>query len=183
MYSTRVILLWLLCLYAEDGECRDQGKSDELFGHSIRKAINSETGLEKNAARLAGQKTAAYPPLERPECQQCYESVFLSSWKPPPVTETLDRTTAFESQDRGLRADDGGDRGDVGPVEPIHESQTSSLNAHVELRSISVLAHNSKGPASVGVRHPARVVKIRSKVPISDKILDALSRNSLIKED
>lgn len=39
------------------------GRVYELFGNRILTAINSETGLEQNAALSTGEKMAAYPPL------------------------------------------------------------------------------------------------------------------------
>ena len=41
VYSTRVILLWLLNVYADDGKCINERGYDELFGHKIRKASDS----------------------------------------------------------------------------------------------------------------------------------------------
>lgn len=58
--QSEVILQWLLGVYAKD---TNQGEYDELFGNRILTAINSETGLEQNAALSTGEKMAAYPPL------------------------------------------------------------------------------------------------------------------------
>lgn len=51
-----MILQWLLGVYAKD---TNQGEYDELFGNSILTAINSETGLEQNAALSTGKKNGS----------------------------------------------------------------------------------------------------------------------------
>lgn len=178
VYSMGVILLWLLGVYAEDGEYANEREYDKLFGDTIRRAINSSNSSEKTVALSIGQRMAAYSPTKRPTIQQCWESDFFDIWEPPPVKQVMDQTAAAESTgvNGGLKAEK------EGSEESIHKKQTPHTNKHLQVRSTSVLAPSSKGSAGLGVQQPARVQKSRSKVPISDKLLDALSRTSLTKD-
>lgn len=182
MYSMGVILLWLLGVYPEDGEYISERVYDKLFGDKIRKAVSSSNSLEETTAISAGQTMAAYLPKERPTIESCWELAFFNVWQPPPVKEALDHTTAFESKDSGLTIDGRGDAGGSGGGETIHKAQTGHKKGLLKVRRTSVLAHSSKGPANLGVQQPARVQKNRSKVPISDGLLEALSRTSLTKD-
>ncbi len=74
-------------------------------------------------------------------------------------------------------------------VQVIRVSQSQSAkrrslikNGHLQVRSASeVLAHSSKGPASLGVKQPAIVSKNRAKVTVSEKLLDAVLRIPLTR--
>ena len=174
VYSMGVILLWLLGVYAEDGEYANEREYDKLFGDTIRRAINSSNSPQKTAALSIGQRMAAYSPTKWPTIQQCWESDLFDIREPPPVKQVMDQTAAAEST--GVKAEK------EGPEEPIHKTQTLHTNKHLQVRTTSVLAQSSKGSAGLGIQQPARVQKSRSKVPISDKFLDALSRTSLMKD-
>lgn len=181
-YSMGVIVLWLREVYAEDGEYTNERVYNELFGDNIRKAINSSNSLEDTIALTIGQIMAAYYPPQRPTIEQCWESDFFGYWEPPPVKEGLDHTTAFESKEVGPNVDTEVSPDDSGAVESIHKAKNHPTSGQVKMRTTSVLAQTSKGPASFGVQQPARVQKNRSKVPISNKLLDALSRTSLTED-
>lgn len=178
MYSMGVILLWLLGVHADDGEYNNERQYDELFGDKIRKAINTTQSLEETDALTMGQRMAAYHPEKRPTIQACWEMAFFECWEPPPVKEAVHYTTALESKQVGLKVDKGGYPGNSGLVESIQKANTHHTSRHAKVTT-SVLTHSSKGPASLGVQQPARVQKSRSKVPIGNNLLNALSRTSL----
>lgn len=114
--------------------------------------------------------------------KEYWESAFFRYWQPLPVKDTLVHTTTFRSKEGGLKTDRGEDPGDPGVVESIHNAESHHASGHVKAKPTSVLAHSSKRLASLGVQRPAGVQKNWFKVPMGDKLLDALSRTSLIKE-
>ena len=162
VYSIGVILLWLLNVYAEDGEYTNERVYDELFGDEIRKALNSSESPEKTDALDIGQRMAAFVPGKRPSIQKCREAPFYRYWKLAPVQDTLDPSTPLESKDVGRQGHKREDFGDPG----LAGSMLKAKSHHAaKVRSTSVLANSSRGPASLGVQQPARVQKKRGKVP------------------